>query len=441
MRLPWQPDWSRVNAELAATEPPRASAPPPPAPAPQEARGLNEILMEMPAPASAASPLEGRGLQWQQPPRRGISAMLVALYSSPPLVSCVELIAKCESIVPWYVGTLEEQDRQHPAIALRRDMNPKLRGVQGRKSWVRHLVTTGEAIGFMLPSKRPGRLWELYPVPPHWATQDGSDYRIRLAGEEFVFPAERVIHQKIADPLDLYGRGRGPGYALADEVEAYEYTSKHVKTYFYNSACPEAILSSPKTGGPALKQAKKDFDEKHRGFQNHWSMAWLNIPVELHELTRSLGADRVEEMRKTWFDIFRFVYHIPPEIIGNSEDSNRATVKESQQFMGVYVTDPLEFELLEFWQLDVCNRFFDGAELQYVSPIPKVFDRRDEIMSRHPYSFRVNEIRQEAGFAPVKDGDQYPVPSSIAMLEAQRTLRELRADEPILRLVEEAAAE
>ena len=90
------------------------------------------------------------------------------------------------------------------------------------------------------------------------------------------------------------------------------------------------------------------------------------------------------------------------------------------------------------------DKLYDGAELLYVSPIPKMFDRRDEIMSRHQVHFTRNEVRGEAGFSTVSDGDVYPVPANIAVVDARRTLLEARGDQ-MLRIVHDdtvaAAAE
>lgn len=443
MRLPWQPDWNRINAELAAVEPP---APPRGADVKRaDGTNLNDALMALPAPTTQSSPFGMQRVGWQEPPRRGSAEMLAALYSSPPLMSVVGLITKMAAKVSYYTGTLEEPSYTHRGVQLLRNFNPQLKGVAGRKLAFTYKITNGELIAPMLPSEQPGKDWDIYPVPPSSVIIDsgrrGRVYRVRLGGQEYTFPATQVLHWREPNPLNPYGRGMGPGWVLGDEVEAYEYASKHVKAYFYNSASPEMIFSVKGASPEVLAKAKQDFSDKHRGFRKHWQPVWLNAEVDVKELTRRLGQDRVEELRTHWVDIFRFVYHVPPELLGDQRYSKWATIKESLQLFGVIVTDPLCAEFGEFWQLEVMDARYDGELLHYESPIPKVFDRRDEIMSRHPYAFLRNEIRQEAGFAPREDGNTYPVPSNIVMAQSERMLRDARTHEPILRLVEPAAAE
>jgi phage portal protein BeeE len=248
-------------------------------------------------------------------------------------------------------------------------------------------------------------------------------YLVRMPGRgEYRFGADQIIHRRALNLLNPYGRGGGAGLAVADEIESDEYASKWVKGYFLNGTKPEYIMSIPGATQDQAKQVRTQITERHQGFDRAWHPYVTGTDVKIIELTRKLGDERIAELRKNWQNIIRWVYGVPPEVIGDVDNSNRATAQEAEQLMGKFVTGPRARDYRDSMMAEFGEEF--NADLDNDSPAPKAFDRQDEIMSRHSWSFTRNEIRQSAGKDAVPDGDVYAVPANLVEVpQGRRVVR------------------
>lgn len=392
------------------------------------------------SPSDAFSGPATHSHQWRQPPARGSADLLAAYVVSPPFRSVVQRVVQAYARVPFFVDAgNDRQDYDHPAIKLMNSYNRRLVGSQGRRLEQTYLEVVGESITVLFPVAGPQRL-EMYPVSPTWVTIESRAgepvYIVRMNGREYEFAEHEVLHRRELDLSNPYGRGKGGGYAVADEIESDEYAAKFSKSYFYNSSVPEFIATIKDATPQQALDLQAKFDAKHKGFRKGWQPHFTSHELSIHELTRKLGDERIDEMRKYWADVVRWLYGIPPEILGVVENSNRATIQEARQIMGEFVTDPRCQYFQETWQQLIAPSF-GNPKISYVSPIPKIFDRRDEIMSRHPYHFTRNEIRREGGFSEVRDGDVYATPVNIAATPAERTLSDAGSRTPFkLRVIE-----
>lgn len=379
------------------------------------------------------------GGKWKQPPKRGENGLLAAYCSSPPFRSIVNRVASSFGAVPFYVKDGDVKDKTHPAIQLLNGYNRVMLGSQGRELEQVYLDITGDAVTVIAPKAGPTRM-ELFPVPSNWVTVDSRAgrpvYLVKMGRETYEFGPESILHQREIDPSNPYGRGRGAGWAAADEIQADEQIAKHVGAYFYNSTRPEFVGILKGASDEKLKAWANDWDNKHRGFRRHWRPAWLNFEVEFKELTSRLGDEPIRDLRDSHLEMIQWLYGVPPEVLGRVTNSNRATIKEAKEMMGTYVLDPRARRRRDVWQM-LCDLAFDGAEIAYDSPIPREFDRRDEIMSRHAHHFTRNEVRREAGFDDVPDGDVYMVPVNLVEVAAKRTLRQAGRRSVVLELVPE----
>ncbi len=382
---------------------------------------------------------------WTQPPHRGSNDLLKAYVVSPHLRALVERVSEAFGAVQWFVpGENGQRITDAPIINVIEHYNDQMIGSVGRELEQTYLDTIGEFITIVAPGPSTDRPLELFPVLPTAVDIEARDgvrvYVVQIGGRQWRFPQEIVIHGRIVDPLDPYGRGRGKGWALGDEIETDEYVAKHTKNYFFNSAIPEFIGILTGASDAALKKFRTEFDQAHRGFRKHWRPAWVNSIVDIKELTQRLRSRDVVEIRRNGWKTFKIVYGVPPEIVGDVDNSNRATAQAAQDTMARYVTTPRCTRRRAIWNATLGVIF--GTKVDFVSPIPLDFGRRDEIMDRHAYHFTRNEIRQEAGLPPVSDDQNfYAVPVNIAMVPAdgspvQTTAsvepRKLTADDPPL---------
>lgn len=374
---------------------------------------------------------------WRKPPRRGEGDILAAYIFSPPFRAVVHRVISSACSVPFFEKDGDKKHYDAPSVALMSDYNPDFTGTQGMELEQLYAETIGEFVTLVFPVSSEKRL-DLYPVPPTWVTVESEagrrKYIVRMNGQSTEWDADNVIHYRELDPMNPYGRGRGMGWTVSDEIESDEYASKHAKAYFYNSSTPEFIST---VKGATQKQAKAlqaEFEDRYRGFRRSYRPVFVPWEMDIHELTRKLGDDRIDELRRSWADIVRYVYGVPPEIMGVVDSSNRATIKEARQIMGEFVTDPRCKRRLQLWNKHIMPAFGD-AQIGYDSPIPREFDRRDEIMSRHPYHFTRNDIRREAGYSDVADGNVYAVPVNVEEQPAGGATSDDERSAPVVRLV------
>lgn len=375
---------------------------------------------------------------WKAPPIRGSRDLLAAYGASAPFRAIVSRVLDSFAAIPFWVGeTAQDKDFKHPAIRLLNRYNPDMIGRHGRKLEQLYLDIPGDAISIIAPVADEKKI-DIFPVPPTWVTIDTVKgrlkYIVQIGRSKYAFDQSEVFHQRDIDPENPYGRGKGAGFAAADEIQADEYIAKHVVSYYYNSSRPEFIGVLKGASDKQLKSFQDDFDARHRGFRKHWSPVWFNTDVDLHQLTSKLGDERIESLRSHHLEILEWLYGVPPEVFGRVTDSNRATAQESRQIMGEYVLDPRAAARKEFWQV-VVDDLFDGAPVNYDSPIPRLFDRRDQIMEKHPWHFTRNEIRREAGYGDVADGDVYMIPNNLTETSAERTISEAGNRSVVLRLI------
>lgn len=371
---------------------------------------------------------------WMVPPSRGTDDILAAYVLSPMVRACVQRVVQSYARVKYFVRVRGEEDYRHPVIRKMNAYNPRLIGSQGRRLEQTYLEVCGESITLIHPDGR-GDI-ELWPVPPTWVTMSSKAgrriYEVNINGRQYEYEDHEVLHRWETDLLNPYGRGRGGALGVADEVEVDEYASRHTKGYFFNSTVPEFIATIKGADEAQARKLKQDYLNKHQGWDKAWQPMFTPYDLDIKELTRKLGDERVEEIRKFNMDVVRWMYGVPPEIVGMVENSNRATIREAKEIMGEFVTDPRCQYYGEVWQHVIAPE----VDLGYESPIPKIFGRRDEIMRGTSWNFTRNEFRREAGLKDVPDGDVYVVPVNMAESAASRSLKDCGAETPI-RLVED----
>ena len=366
--------------------------------------------------------------QWREAPVRGSLELLAAYVHSPPFRAVVSRIANSFGDVEYYERTPVRvpNNPMHPLCQLINNYNPKLIGAHGRMLELLYLDVLGESITIKIPVSGPKK-YNLDPVPPTWvqiAHDDklGTQYLIQIPGRgEYRFTPDQIVHRRDLNLLNPYGRGGGAGLSVADEIESAEYASKWAKGYFLNGTKPEYIMSVMGATEPQAAQIKQSIREKHQGFEKAWTPFITSADVKIHELTRKIGDERIVELQKNWQNIIRWVYGVPPEVIGDVDNSNRATAQEAEQLMGKFVTGPRARDYKDSMMAHF-SEDFGGVLLGYDHPAPRSFDRADEIKSRHSWCFTRNEVRESAGMDAVPDGDVYAVPANLVEVKQGRTV-------------------
>lgn len=406
--------------------------------------------------AFGGKPREGTGLEvskWTSaPPRKGADALLRAYKEMPWLRTVVDAVADNVANVQWRVyrrtGTngrrdysfrsgskraradrmkaLEDQGQlvelvDHPLLTLLMDPNDHLSGRAVLKLSQVHLDLVGESYWVLERESVTGLIIGAWPVPPNAVLalpdltkeRDQQTYTIQRSGGSKTYPVKDVVALRMLDPDDPLGRGIGPAFALGDELDCDEYAARFTKNFFYNSAVPAAVVSIEglsDANAPAVRAFKESLEREHRGPERAGKLLVTSGKTSFARLDTSLKDMQFVELRKFLMEFVRQVYRVPPEIVGDISNSNRATAFAARELLAEQAVLPrLEFLRTEL-QARLVPQFGNDLVLEYDSPVPADRDHQLAVMSRMPEAFSYDEWRALAGLRPDPERKGYPLP-------------------------------
>jgi len=317
-----------------------------------------------------------------------------------------------------------EEITDHVFLDLITSMNPLMIGLVGRQLIQIWLDLVGEAY-LLVERNKLGLPGELWPLPPtaikEIATINKPYYRISLGSWNDTIPAEDIIMFKDPDPSNPYGRGSGlaQSMGMGDELDTDEYAAKHTKSWFYNRARPDILVTSPELSPKDTVRLEEDWQRKHQGFYRAYKAHFLNKDVKVHELNQTFENMQLVELRQFERNIIIEVFGIPPEILGIIESSNRATIDAADTLYGKHVLVPRLELLREVFQVRLVDQFDNRLLLDYESPVPEDREYKKEVMNNTSWAFMIDEHREAAGKDPLPDGQgqKFMVPINLIAVD------------------------
>lgn len=289
---------------------------------------------------------------WSQAPSSA-SRDLLELFHTSPRLDAVRIIAnKCASTELFLYKKVEYRKNKnkaevietHDIYNLLENPCPADRELTG---WtIRYFVfacyaLVGEA--YLLKIRQPnGKVIGLQPVAPSWVVQTPSAtakyweiYPLGTAGGNSIFvPVEDVICFKDIDLNDPYGRGRGTSEAIGDEIQTDEYSAKYAKNLFFNDATPSAIIYAPEGNKETADQIKQTWLQKMAGFHHAKEpMVLTGKDSKFEKISQSPTELDFVESRRFLRDSANEHFHIPPEIMGILQNSNRSTIDSAEYLL------------------------------------------------------------------------------------------------------------
>lgn len=278
---------------------------------------------------------------------------LLALYHTNPRLDGVRVIAnKCASTELYlYKRTDYRQNKNKAAIIenhaiydLLENPCPSDRDLTG---WtIRYFIfacytLVGEAYLLKIRDGN-GKIIGLQPLAPSWVVSTPTItqkyweiYPFGTAGgNSIVVPTEDVISFKDIDLNDPYGRGRGTSEAIGDEIQSDEYASKYAKNLFFNDATPSAIIYAPQGTKKTADQIKQTWLQKMAGFHHAKEpMVLTGVGSKFEKISQSPTELDFVESRRFLRDNANEHFHIPPEILGILQNSNRSTIDSAEYLL------------------------------------------------------------------------------------------------------------
>ena len=282
---------------------------------------------------------------WSQAPSLASSELLQLYHSNPRLDGARIIATKCAS-TELYLYNREDLRKNknnaeiiadHAIYELLENPCPTFRELTG---WhIRYFVfacyvLVGEA--YLLKIRSPnGKIISLSPIAPSWVVKTptaGAEYWEiypygTTGGNSIVVPANDVICFRDINLADPYGRGRGTAETIGDEVQSDEYASKYEKNLFFNDATPSAIIYAPQGNKETADQIKQSWLQKMAGYHHAKEpMVLTGEGSKFEKISQSPTELDFVESRKFLRDSALQQFHIPPEITGILENSNRSTI-------------------------------------------------------------------------------------------------------------------
>jgi hypothetical protein len=299
----------------------------------------------------------------------------------------------------------------HPYLRLMDGSNPVYPGHVGRALTQNHIDLTGEAYWLLDPMDNPAGVPENYwIIPPHWVTglpSQGNPYW-EVHGPEFSIqvPVGSLLRYVNPDPLNPYRRGSGHLRSMGDEIDVYEFASKHIRAWFKNRAIPDILVYGENIDSDDTTRLEQHWTSKLRGFtRSHLPLFLRAKGINVKELSQKFSDMELSTLKKDDRDTIIHGLGFPPEIFGILESSNRSTIDAADYLFMKYVILPrLELQRA-FMQTFLLPRYDDRFILAYESPLADDREFQLEVMKAAPTSYRVNDWRSLSGHEQVDEED------------------------------------
>jgi len=302
----------------------------------------------------------------------------------------------------------------HPALSVLQRGNAQLTGLSNRQLLSELLELVGQA--YIIFSRRDdrGQPIDLWVVPEFMASElEGG--RLQVNNVEGLGVVDRRDWRKIRipHPINPYDQSLGICTALATELQIDEFAAKTLAYLLYNKAIPDVIISFKNVKRERLKNKEQYWLEKIQGFRRRGIPFFSNDEIEIHQLAAQFKDIQLADLRRLTQRIVRETIGIPPEILGNIENSNRATIRNATAIFARWVLEPRLAFLEEQYNRYLMPQFEDGARyvLYYISPVPADREHQLAVMKAFPNEFTKNEARELAGYTP-RFGDDEMIEST-----------------------------
>ena len=250
---------------------------------------------------------------------------------------------------------------------------------------------------------------ESWLVPPHMMEEPearSGKYQVEdgavggLTQTEFDRDELIVIHEPSL--LDPYMHGRGSGQTVGYDVDIDAAASEHTAAYLENHARPDSLIGIEGMGEDDRKRFVNSMRQKHGGPRNSGKLeAFGTSGISVETLMADFSDLGTPELRKVSERICRQVFGVPPTMVGDVEDTNRATAETEEYLFKKNVVKPLVDKIVEAHNAQLVH--MDLGEQYTITTgqiVPANTERRLDYAKEHPGAVYANESRQWLGLDP-----------------------------------------
>lgn len=362
--------------------------------------------------------------RYTAPPARNTAEWMAAFGKNPRLAP----IDKIAGDLSYATGKLyrirgdgeKEEIQKHPFLDFMERPNPLVEMTASAvwKLYTEYLLLKGEAYCIIerYPDGTPAELW---PVPPQWVQTipyiGFPFYTIRATdGTIMNVPVDDMFVQKDLNPSNPYSRGLGQAESVADEVEIDEYAAKFQKNFFFNGATPDTLVILPGADDKNVKRFRETWKDKFSGVMRSHGVEVLGGPKEGNGPTVEKLGDNMKDLdmvngRTFTRDAIMEHFGMPREIMGITQNSNRATADAAQYIYAKNVLRPRLMQRQDAVNMQLLPAYGEDLIWEYDDIIPHdvEYDKAVGLEGWNNNLLTKNEARELLGFEAVQYGDVF----------------------------------
>lgn len=316
----------------------------------------------------------------------GTREHLASMGSVGTLFSIVARITENLAQVNWHLyrkarpGQPQENRVEvtaHAALDLWNQPNPFMPRQEFVESFSQHLELTGEAWWVIGKAGRlPLELWpvrpdRMAPLPHVQEFIAGYEYR-SPDGETVPLDLDEVVFLRRPNPEDPY-RGIGPVQSVLADLDSARYSAEWNRNFFVNSAEPGGVIEVDKRlSDDEFTEMTTRWREQHQGIANAHRVAvieqgkWVNRTFTQRDM-------QFAELRGVGQGILREAFGISKTMLGQTEDTNRATAQTAEVVFARWLLKPRLERIKMALNRDLLPLFGPparGLEFDYDNPVP-----------------------------------------------------------------------
>jgi len=283
---------------------------------------------------------------------------------------------------------------------------------------VMHLNLRGEA----LLEIEGGRL---FVYPPQFiqkvnVADDNSGYinfEMNVNGKAFTVPAEDAVFFKLYDPENPW-RGQAPMQAALLSATTDYNTQKFNARFFAAAPSPSMVLRKEGDTTQNLTPEEKEriqaqLSQMHGGVDRAHSILVLGPNEKLETVGLGVKDMSFAKLREFDRDDIRAVFGVPPILLGDIENANRANSQSQLEMFWQQTLVPIIQDIESLLNQRLAKRFGPDVkilfDLQAVPALQKDMGRLTEwaLPAIESGALTINEFRQMLDRPPVPWGDQW----------------------------------
>jgi len=350
--------------------------------------------------------------------------------------ACVKLIASSVGGVPWSVyqvpktkrGKLTELPEKHPYRKLILRPN-KFEGQSGFfERMVSFLYLSGNSYVERVGPKS-GPVHELFCLRPDRMKIIAGDskepirgYEYSVSGQKVPFEFEKILHFRFFHPTDDF-YGLSPLEVAARGIDISNMAMEWNKKLLDNDCRPPgALFFERRLQDEQRENLRKELKENYLGYENaamplilEGGMDWKQFAFSPKDMDW-LNSDKVTTRK------ICSVFHVPPELIGDSEQKTYSNYKEARKAFYEETVLPLLDYIRDEFNNWLSPLFGDNLRLDYKrEEIEALQEEREKVWKRAVEGVKagvisVNEARVMLGYDEVDGGDVILTPGNLIPL-------------------------